>query len=206
MFSATELVDVSEKLGLIQAVKFKLISQPDLASSKLIAVLEEVSKIYGALEQELTRYLSLTLDPTLEPKERAREREALLSLESGMITARMREARGHCGKIYHIYDRYLSPWFQRVLNPDEVSKMQTLFRELSDIDSYMVDAINEVSRWLAAEASATLDLVEQGEDAAAQKRVAEARRQVQFARRQMSKAMFNINDIKGDFIEQSGAI
>jgi hypothetical protein len=42
MFNIKDLVDISDKLGIIQAVKSKLTSQPDPAADLLVAVLEEV--------------------------------------------------------------------------------------------------------------------------------------------------------------------
>ena len=100
-----DLVEVSDKLGLIHAVKSKLVRQPDPAADHLLAVLEEILKIYLAFEAELARYLSLTL----EPAEIAEERKTLVELEGGQVSARMAGARGHCGKIYNIYRRYLTP-------------------------------------------------------------------------------------------------
>src|SRR5271157_683075 len=153
MFDIKGLVDISEKLGLIDALKTKLIRQPDPAAAKLQAVLDEISKIYLAFEQELVRYLSLTLDPDELPH----EKNVLIDLEGGNIVARMGEARGHCSKIYNIYKRYLSPWFQRLfasseLSNEELSNMDSLFMDLSSTDGRMLDLVDQVSGWLSQEA------------------------------------------------------
>jgi len=132
-----------------------LISQPDPAASNLLAVLSEISKIYLAFEEELTRYLALTL----EPNELQEEKPILLDLEGGKIIARMGAARGHCGRIHNLYIRYLSPWFTRVLNDSEVAMMGQLFADMSLTDSAMLNVIDQVSNWLASEASETLNLV-----------------------------------------------
>lgn len=202
MFQAKDLVDISDKLGLIQVVKSKLVSQPDPAASKLLAVLSEISKIYLALEEELTKYLALTL----EPEEVAGERTTLLELEGGKLNARMNAARGHCGRIYNIFTRYLSPWFKRILQPEEVSMMDTLFTQMSLTDSMMLEAIDNVTSWLTAEAGGVLDLVEQGNFTEAQRRVSAARREVLPARRAIAGAMRRIYDIEADFIQASGAV
>lgn len=47
MFGADKLVDTADRLGVIDAVKTKLVKQPDPAAAKLVTVLEELSKIYG---------------------------------------------------------------------------------------------------------------------------------------------------------------
>jgi|SRR5271165_5429808 len=202
MFDVKGLVDISDKLGVIDTVKSKLIRQPDPASAKLEAVLAEISKIYLAFEQELARYLSLTL----EPAELGNERPVLIELESGKIAARMGVARGHCSRIHNIFKRYLSPWFQRLLSKSEVSRMDDLFMDLSDADGRMLDIIDQVSGWLAQEASATSNLLENGDIAGAQARLAQARKEVLPARRAIAEAMRKIYELEATFVEASGAV
>jgi hypothetical protein len=110
-----QILDLADKLDIIQTVKAKLLRQPDPAADKLVAVLGELSKIYGACEAELRRYLSLSFDPAARLKE---ERDVLLTLESGQLRLRASEARGHCHKIWNIYQRYLERWFHAVLAPE----------------------------------------------------------------------------------------
>lgn len=78
--SPEKLVDTADRLGAIDAVKRKLVKQPDPAAAKLVTVLEELSKIYGAMEDELTTYLALDFDHS-DVKQLARERAALARLE-----------------------------------------------------------------------------------------------------------------------------
>ncbi len=203
--SPAKLFDVADRLGAIEAVKRKLIAQPDPAAAQLVTVLEELSKIYGAMEDELTTYLSLFFAES-EQKQLAHERAALARLEAGAIRARMSEARGRCGKIWNIYVRYLTPWFQRVLNPHESEHVSELFRELSEVDSHMVDAIAEIADWLTEEAKATLDLVEQNNYEDANARVVAARRVVRPMRERIADSMIRIRRIESDFIEISGAV
>jgi len=202
MFSTKDLVDISDKLGIIQVVKSKLVNQPDKAASHLLAALEEILKIYLVFESEITKYLALTL----EPDEIGEERATLLDLESGKIVARMGAARGHCGKIFNIYDRYLRAWLKRILDPDENAMMEQLFNQMSLTDSIMLDVIDEVSNWLATEAEETLNLIDAGDVQAAQQRIRAARITVTPARRAIAGAMRKIRDIEADFIEASKAV
>lgn len=203
--SPEKLVDTADRLGAIEAVKRKLMKQPDPAAAKLVTVLEELSKVYGALEDELTTYLALFFDNS-DPKQLARERAALGRLEGGAIRARMGEARGRCGKIWNIYQRYLTPWFDRVLNRAEREQLSGLFRELSEIDSHMVDAIDDVASWLTVEALTTGDLVEHNHLTDANARVAAARREIRPLRERIAEAMLQIRRLEGEFIEVSGAV
>lgn len=203
--SPEKLVDVADRLGAIDAVKRKLIKQPDPAAAKLVTVLEELSKVYGSLEDELTTYLALFFDDS-DPKQLARERATLGRLEGGAIRARMGEGRVRCAKIWNIYQRYLTPWFDRVLNGAEREQLRSLFRELSEIDSHMVDTIDDVASWLTAEARATGDLVEQNDLTDANARVAAARREIRPLRERIAEARLQIHRLEGEFIEVSGAV
>jgi hypothetical protein len=94
-----DLIDVADKLGVIQAVRRKLVSQPDPALDKLVTALEEVSKIYDVHQSEVKGLLSLYFDPSQTPeaaKSRAEERATLMALEGGELAARMRRAKGSC--------------------------------------------------------------------------------------------------------------
>jgi hypothetical protein len=196
------LVEISDKLGVIQAIKSKLVAQPDPAAATLLAALAEISKIYLAFETEITTYLSLTLEPDHLREERA----SLLSLEAGQLAARMRSAKGHCSRIWNVYERYLNPWFQRILNPNEVAVARDLFQAMETSDVRMVDVIDKVAEWLAKEASKTLSLVDDNKLPEARKRIAKARAALFPARRIISAAMRRLFDLEGDFIAASGAI
>jgi hypothetical protein len=202
MLSPKELVDISDKLGLIQVVKSKLLRQPDPASVKLLAALEEVKKIYQAFDQELTRYLALTL----EPEEMAEDRQTLLELEGGQTAARMSAARGHCHRIGNIYQRFLNPWFQRVLEAEENNLMSRLFSDLASIDGLMLDMIDQMAGWIKEEARKTLTLVNNGDIQAAQKRIVDAHRQTIRQRRAISELMRRIYEIEADFVEAAGVV
>lgn len=199
------LFDIADRLGAIEAVKRKLIKQPHPAAAHLATILAELSKVYGAMEDELTTYLALFFDSSDE-KQLARERAALARLESGAIQARMSEARGRCGKIWNIYNHYLRPWSDRVLDSTESKQLFGLFRELSEIDSQMVDTIKGLATWLAAEAKLTIDLVEEGDLMKANARIVAARREVRPLRKRIADAMVQIRELEGQFIEISGAI
>jgi hypothetical protein len=93
-----------------------------------------------------------------------------------------------------------------VLDPDESERLRALFRELSEVDSHMVDAINDVASWLTSEALTTGDLVERNDFASANVRVLAARRVIRPLRERIAHAMIQIRRLEGDFIEISGAV
>lgn len=200
-----DFFDIFDRLGVIDAVKKKLIAQPDPAAARLVTVLEELSKVCAAMDDELTSYFALFFDDS-DKKQLARERAALARFEGGMIGARLSEARGHCGKIWNIYIEYLKPWFGRVLNPTETEQLFVLFRALSEVDSSMVDAINEISRWLTTEAAATFDLVEKGHYADANANIASAIGRARPLRTRIADSMVRIRNLEADFVAMSGVV
>lgn len=200
----TAVLGIADKLGILRAVKSKLLAQPDPAAERLVVVLDEIYKIYAALEAELVAYLSLWVEE--DNPELKRERRALLRLDGEEITARMAPARGSCTKITNIYEKYLTAWFTRVLNKDEAKQIAGLFREMNTFDSEMVDAIEELAVWLTNEAGTTLDLFDSGQLSAAQHRVTTARNVVKEDRQAIASAMRDLVDLQSEFIEISGAI
>jgi CHASE3 domain sensor protein len=83
----------------------------------------------------------------------------------------MRHGHGDCQKISWIYDTYLNTWFADVLKPEESEELRKLFRELSESDSYMVDALMQTANWLQQEAEETVILIQQEDYEGAQRRV-----------------------------------
>jgi hypothetical protein len=204
-FPPQDILETANQLGILATVKRKLVNQPDPAAAKLAIVLEELSKIYYAFDDELTAYTSLFFDES-DPKQLRRERAVLAKLEGGAIQARINQARGHCSKIWNIYQRYLTPWFRKVLSRDENEQVEELFRELSDIDSKWIADIDAVAWWLAQEATAAGELVERNDLAKANERVDAARKQLRPLRRVISETMVQMRSLESDVIEISGAV
>ena len=208
MFDIARLIDLTDKLGLIQAVKTKLMRQPDPAAEKLVTVLEELKKIYLVIESEFARYLSLEFDPSIGFQE---ERAALLTLEGGQLETRMSEARGHCHKIANIYHKYLNPWFQKmvqdyILSQGEADMLLRIFEDLSVADNSIMYVLYSMAQWLTQESTDILNLVDAGNYEAANKRIKDARREVLRARRAVSRALSSMLELQADFIDMSGIV
>jgi hypothetical protein len=154
-------------------VKEKLLRQSDPATGKLVTALEEIYKIFASLEDEIPQFLALQFDAEDQPS-LAQERAKLIALEGGEIGVRMGQARGHCSKISNIYQRHLSPWFDRVLPKTDTEQIAVLFQQIHEFDSEMVVAIDRLADWLTREASEVLSHDAKRYEAA-QKRIQDAR-------------------------------
>jgi hypothetical protein len=202
--AASDLADIADRLGILQAVKRRLVSQPDPAAAKLNTALDEIHKIYLVLDGEITSYLSLWLDPSSDRF--AEDRRTLQGLEGGALRARMGKAKTACSKIGNIYDRYLRGWFSRVASPDEAQVLEQLFQDLRHIDGEMLRAIDATAEWLERTAQETLDLVQAGKFEGAQQRVDVARREIRQARQDMSRSIQVLLDLQSGFVATSGAV
>jgi len=194
------VIDLADKLGVLHAIKDKLVRQIDPAADKLVAVLAEISKIYTAIETEMVSYLGLFFDPT---QGLAAERKSLLMLEGNAISIRIEESRGHCHKIENIFKKFLSPWFQKVLDSADFARTEELFRRLSEADFMMIDDLQKVGAWLAQQAAATLSLVDEKKYDQANVTIVAARREILPTRQAISKALAELRRLESDFIQAS---
>jgi hypothetical protein len=202
---AKDLLDIADKLGIIQAVKGKLVKQPDPAADKLVTALEELSKIHTDVEKELVDYLSLSFDSS-DKSVIAEQRSMLLNLEGEKLRARIAESHTSCAKISNVYDRYLNPWFEKVLNKEENQKMEKLFFDISNTRSGMVIGTIRLAEWISQKATDTLDRVDEEDFNFANKIIRDARKEIMPLRKSISDALSKLQALKGEMIEISGAL
>ncbi|MGA8842986.1 MAG: hypothetical protein WB511_05320 [Nitrososphaeraceae archaeon] len=203
--SIKDVVDLADQIGIIKAFKSKLVSQPDPALDQLTTVLDEISKIFNAMNIEITKYLSLWFDAS-DQESVQKERSLLLSMEEGQMKLEMLETRGHCAKITNIYDKYLNPWLRRILSSDEQELVGRVFRELRGFDSKMVDAIEKLAKWLIDNAAETLDLVDSGQYQEANEFIKNKRKEIQPMRILISERIQDLYRLQAEFISVSGAL
>jgi len=202
MIDLTSIIRLAKDLNLIQNVRDKLVRQNEPAAAKLAEVLDELVKMVNALDEEIVRYLSLSLND----ENVIAGRTMLLGLEAGQSMLRMGEARGHCYKIANIYDKYLKRWFHDVLDPGEAQQLDFLFDTLHTADSVMLYAMESVTRWLRDEAQQTLDAVDVDDLFGANQRIRDARREVRDARIQLTEAMSSLRGMQAEFIAVSKVV
>jgi hypothetical protein len=194
------ITELAKDLGLIETLKQKLMKQPDAAADHLAAVMEELQKSFLAFDNEVAKYLAITLEPGQDLRA---DLAVLYSLEGDALRVRVQTAHTRCKKIGAIYLRYLDPWFQRVsgLNASERQELKVLFTTLAHIDGDLIGMLNPATAWLSNQAAQTLDAFESGDVEAAKRTIALARRQILPTRRALASALARMRDLEGDFIE-----
>lgn len=204
MIGIEKIFELADKVGAIDALKTRLLSQPDKAAEKLAESLDELYKMFQALDDEIVSYLSLSF----EPEDTANKaRAVLLGMEVGQSRIRMHEARGHCSKIKNIYAKHLSGWFDRVFGtPSERDDVQRLFERMGTVDDATVAAVDVVTAWLTQEAEKTLNLLDSDNRPFASQSVRQARLDVKPARVRLTEAMSQLRALQADFIAASKTV
>lgn len=190
--------------SLFGRVKDKLLNNPTEASAKLAEVLGELSLILEFVEKETVRYLEIIFLP--DKSNFIPCRSALLSLESGYVTIKGYEARGHCHKIMNIYEKYLDRWFSKVLDAQEAQDIKSLFGRMNTADGDMIDGIKEITIWLKDESEAILQMVDLEQLDVANQRIKKARIDIQQTRRDIVEALAQLKLLQASFIVSSQTV
>jgi hypothetical protein len=198
-------LDLADRFALLEVVKVKLLNEPDPAADDLVTAIEELGKIYSAMDDGLQQYMALRFYEGQDSKERQEEREILLAFQGGQTAHRMRKAKTHCKKILGLYRRSLSPWFSRTLDQEEQIIMRRFYEEFEDADYYFADEILELAEELSKRAKLTLDLLDAGEVERATEQVRNDRVAMMPLHIRLQGANSKLTDLENDFIDMSSA-
>ena len=197
------VIDLSDQV--VKILRPHFVRQSDPALDYLERVLDEISKIFNAMNTAITSYLSLWFDPT----DRTSLNYAisrLLELEGGNVEVEISQARGRSSKIQNIYKKYVKPWFQRVLNSDDQIKISNLFNDLSYSDSQMSKAVVELANRITTGSTKTLNLVNQDRHREANEFLKNERIRMSPTRLAISDMLVALYRLQAEFIEKSGAL
>lgn len=200
------IANLAKEIGLIKAVKDKLVRHPDPAAEKLAAALLELSKVFSELDRALTKYKALSFYESQDPVERKQERDTLVQLEGGELRTEMKRAKTHCKKIWNIYLKFLDPWFRRVLNESDQVALSSVFSEMDVADSHFLEEIEALAKWLSERASETLELVDAGKIEEANKHIRAARIDTRKQQETIVNAIGTLFDLEAEFTKMSGAV
>jgi hypothetical protein len=200
------ITNLAKDVGLIKAVKDKLVRHPDPAAEKLAAALLELSKVFTELERGLTKYNALSFYESQDSVERKQERDTLVQLEGGELRTEMKRAKTHCKKIWNIYLKFLNPWFRSVLNESDQVALASVFSEMDEADSHFLEEIEALAKWLSDRARETLDLVDAGKIEEANKHIRAARIDTRKQQEAIVNAIGTLLDLEAEFTEVSRAV
>ena len=143
--------------------------------------------------------MSLAFDPNdLESQED--KKQLLYRLDGGQLNVLVASGHPHCDIIERLYKVYLSPWFARVLKPDEQRELSKLFLRMLSNDRYMIASLERLAYGLTEEARVVLDLVNENKLVEANLRVRAARKQVRPLRDLTYKTMIRLYQLQDEFV------
>lgn len=151
-------LNVLEKIGILETVRNKLVSNPKPAARHLSVALAEIGKTYATLDVLLVNISSLSFDTKEERKE---AEKSLRELQGRRFVVEIEQAKGHCAKIGRIYDNYLQGWFSEVLDQREAEEIRWIFYDLAISDQEILRLMEAASDVLPKLADRILDLMTQ---------------------------------------------
>jgi len=198
------LIGLGQQLGAFKYLKDKLIARPDEAAKAFSEVLEELSKTFKALDDEITNYLCMWFDNE-DRKAIEEQRKTLIGLEGGNVRVNMAKARGHCSKIDSIYEKYMNTWLQDI-DSNKKNEIQTLFNRLSGADSLFITATEDLAIWIENQATQTLDYLGRQDFPGANQQISQARNQIVSTRRELARVTTELYQHNADFIKTTHAL
>jgi hypothetical protein len=196
------VTDVADKLGAFRWLFAKLIGDPDLAAQHLGMALSEVRRTLNTLQETILEisYLSVRGQDSVDV------RRALDRIELGELDQEVSRGMGSCRKIGNIYDRYLNAWLDNLdkalLGVDEKKELRLLFKELRDSDGWAVNAAEKLLENAKPLARDIRELLEKGDEAAAQQRVAVFTTDLRPTLEKLSTTMVMMLDLESQFIHK----
>jgi hypothetical protein len=200
--AAKSAKEIDESIGIIAKLIGKLKAQPDVAAQKLGQALEEVAKTLQVVDGAASSYLSLGIDQGALEK----NSKLLLEIEGGKLRTDVENGRGHCHRIWQIYETFLNKWFSKALAPAEQQSMETVFVKLGNADDDLFVHLAKVAGTLQQEAKDVLDLVVNGDAAGARKRVLESLPALRPLRKTMAGTMQTLYGLKNEFADIAGIV
>jgi hypothetical protein len=190
------VVDLADKLKLLDNVKKKLVNNQDEASKALREVVSDLRIMFEKLDDAIVDLLSLSIS---KPESESENRKVLYSITGERLKIALRDARTRCGKIDKIYREHLSGWFPKILNPDEQMKIDDLFSYLGTADDKFIQTVDSVEWWLRKAAESLLTHLDQGDFEGAKTELANLRANSENGRKSIRDSLLNLQQMEADF-------
>jgi len=195
---AGELLD---KIGLLDAIKNKLVGAPEEACQKLSVALSEVSVSYDLLYRTLLRLAHLSFTK----EERSDSERFLFELSTGDLGAAIAKARGHCGVIDNIRKKHLDGLFDRLFRPKRAQELKDLFVVLSDFDNQLMQTLDALNGEGRTAATNILAAIRKNQLARAKAMAKSANHELQAPLAKLASGMATLWRVQADIKVKAGA-
>lgn len=199
--NATRSLELGKQFAeLLKQAKIILLGNKMEAVTQLAETIDEIQKFYFALNEEISDFLSISFS---DGNNHSLNKKKLLDLQNGIVSVRIQNARGHCGKIQKIYHDHLETWFNKVFRSDstKVMELTSLFNELTEYDKRMLFATDEVSKYLSTKATEILKFVKAEDNVSAKKLIDEAEVELSPLIKAINALLADLTALKNSFSE-----
>lgn len=197
-----DIVDLTDKLGLIEVLRNKIVGNPDVAAAKVVVALEELSQALTIFETELVRFLTISFDTD---EEIADARKTLVELESDRLLARISKGKASVRRVENLYGRYLRTWLDAILAREESDLLEELFADFTGDEMDYLDLLSELGQELSETVHKTSLLLNECKLDEAGEIVAELRVQTLPGRRAASGLLRKLFLLEAELITSMGA-
>lgn len=198
-----EGINLLDKIGVLERLALKLVSNPDKALNKLIIALNELNMGYTTLYNEMLALGNIDL----EDNDHKKARKQLTRVKEGHIKASIISVKGSCARIGKIYDTYLNGWFSCALGDDkDVAELDQLFWSLRDVDDLFLEGVNKLTEIAEKGAKDILLFIDTNRLSEAKQAIDELEGQLAPLREQLCTDMRRLWSLQEQFIKASHTV
>jgi hypothetical protein len=185
--ASAEIRKLSERLGAIGEV---LIAEAK-AVARLRATLAEVDKTLDVVSDAVQDFVTAGLAPEIDPRPYVR-------FESGNLSRRIREGRGHCDLIavYYGAPDGVRAWLKENASARVRGRADNLFGRLAEADNDVFRNLAEIGDALTNESRVVVNLLAAGQPDAAKRRVFEGRKRLAPLQTELEKTTEVLQEIE----------
>lgn len=201
--SLDSMLNVIDKLDILERVRNKLINNPDSAGRYLNIAMSQLIKSFQVIDDVLLKVVCLSFETN---EDRKAAEKALRELQGNRIRFRIEESRGHCTIIDNIYNRHLRGWFSRVLDKDESEQMEQLFIDMRRFDIKVLSLMNELTIEIPSLADKLISFLKENKTNEATCIIQSIADNWSKPRQRLSECMAKLWSLQTDFLQLTGGI
>jgi uncharacterized coiled-coil DUF342 family protein len=199
-------IELGEKLAkLFKSVKIKITGNEKTAAADLNIVIDELRKFYDAIQSEISDFQSLDFSDSANI---SKNKRTLFDMQSGTMNVRISDASGSCSKIKRIYDSHLDTWFKKTFQNEDQKylEIQHIFKQLSEYDLSMIEATNDLVRYLSPKCDEILKMMTENDKDKIIAYHDSISNELLETRKKISEVAKQLIDFKNEFLKASGTI
>lgn len=196
------IVSLAEKLGLLNAIKYRL--TPDPIAARLVDELKGLLAPYSAINTVLSEFLDLRI--TGDRAEEKTLRRVINEAEGGALRFLVIDMEMRCSTIMNIFQRDLKDWFLDPEGQRDLSIIRHVFEELATFHDDTIKEVEDLVSWLHDNAVATYRTFASGHYKDADNMILQCRDEISEQRKAIVTSMERVLRLEDKFRQASKAV